>query len=74
MGIFDKLKKDAEDKTQNDQNEQGNQPADQFGGGQSGQDMQTAQNVIGQQGGYQDQDQQGGDDQDQDENQNQDQN
>jgi hypothetical protein len=33
------------------------QQAGQFGGGQLGQDMQTAQNMVGQQGGSQDQNQ-----------------
>jgi hypothetical protein len=54
------------------------QQAGQFGGGESGQDRQTAQNTVGQQGGYQDQSQdqdqdpnQGGYDQDQSQNQNQ---
>jgi hypothetical protein len=63
MGIFDMLKKEAEDTTQSDQS----RPGDQFGSGQSGQRMQTAQNVIGQQGGYhpdQDQDQDGNRNQD----------
>ena len=55
MGIFDKIEKDAEDLAQNDP-----KPAQQAG--QLGQDMQTAQNMIGQQRGAHDQDQ----DQDQD--------
>ena len=83
MGIFDKAETEAENMAQNDPNLA--QQAGQFGGGQLGQDMQTAQNMVGQQGGSQDQNQdqnqgggygqdqnqgQGGDDQGQNQNQN----
>ncbi len=57
MGIFDKAENEAEDMAQKDPNLA--QQADQMGGGQLGQDMQTAQSMVGQQGGY-DQNQQGG--------------
>jgi len=53
MGIFDKAETEAENMAQNDPNLA--QQAGQFGGGQLGQDMQTAQNMVGQQGGSQDQ-------------------
>ena len=66
MGIFDKAETEAENMAQNDPNLA--QQAGQFGGGQLGQDMQTAQNMVGQQGGSQDQNQ-GGYDQNQDPNQ-----
>jgi hypothetical protein len=53
MGIFDKAESEAEDMAQKDPNLA--QQAQQFGGGQGGQDdMQTAQNTVGQQGGPQD--------------------
>jgi hypothetical protein len=52
MGIFDKAEQEAEDMAQKDPNLA--QQAEQFGGGQFGQDMQTAQNTIGRQGGSQD--------------------
>jgi len=51
MGIFDRLKRNSEDTTQNDQDQQGNQQGGQFDTDQSGQGMQTAQNTVGQQGG-----------------------
>jgi hypothetical protein len=62
MGIFDRLKRNSEDTTQNDQDQQGNQQGGQFDTDQSGQGMQTAQNTVGQQGGYQDQSQGGNQD------------
>src|ERR1700761_1139308 len=53
MGIFDKAENEAENVAQKDPNLA--QQGQQFGGGQGGQDdMQTAQNTIGQQGGPQD--------------------
>jgi general stress protein YciG len=56
MGACGKAENEAEDVTQQDPNMA--QQSGQLGGGQSSQDdMQTAQNTIGQQGGYQDQDQ-----------------
>lgn len=71
MGIFDKVDDEAENLDPN-LAQQAGQPGGQVNQG----DMQTAQNTLGQQGGYQDQDpnqgsqdpnqQQGGDDQDQD--------
>jgi hypothetical protein len=64
MGIFDKAENEAEDMAQKDPNLA--QQADQMGGGQLGQDMQTAQSMVGQQGGSQDQ---GGYGQDQDQGQ-----
>jgi len=65
MGIFEKVEKDAEDMAQNDPKLA--QQAGQFGGGQAGQDMQAAQNMIGKQRGAQDQEQgQGQGDQGQD--------
>ena len=62
MGIFDKVVKDAEDMAQKDPNlaQQAKQQAGKMTGGQSGQsgaDMQTAQNTIGPQPGSPDQDQ-----------------
>jgi hypothetical protein len=60
MGIFDKAESEAEDMAQKDPNLA--QQAGQSGGGQLGQDMQTAQNMVGQQRGGQDQNQ-GGQDQ-----------
>ncbi len=60
MGIFDKVEKDAEDLAQNDPRLA--QQAGQLGGGQLGQDMQTAQNMIGKQRGAPDQDQYQGED------------
>lgn len=53
MGIFDKAENEAEDMAQKDPNLA--QQADQMGGGQLGQDMQTAQSMVGQQGGSQEQ-------------------
>ena len=50
MGIFDKAESEAEDMAQKDPNLA--QQAQQMGGGQG--DMQTAQNMVGQQGGPQD--------------------
>ena len=62
MGIFDKAESEAENMAQKDPNL--TQQADQSGDSQSGQDMQatqndmqTAQNTVGPQGGYQGQDQ-----------------
>src|ERR1700761_881365 len=53
MGIFDKAENEAENVAQKDPNLA--QQGQQFGGGQGDQDdMQTAQNTIGQQGGPQD--------------------
>ena len=47
MGIFDKAKNEVEDEQQNTgQQNTGQQP----GGGQAG-DMETARNMVGQQGG-----------------------
>ena len=68
MGIFDKAENEAEDMAQKDPNLA--QQADQMGGGQLGQDMQTAQSMVGQQGGSQEQ---GGFGQSQDQGQGQDQ-
>jgi hypothetical protein len=62
MGIFDKVENEAEDMAQKDPNLA--QQAGQLGGGQAGQDMQAAQNMVGQQRGSQDQNQ-GGYDQNQ---------
>ena len=62
MGIFDKVEKDAEDLARNDPKLA--QQAGPPGGGQLGQDMKAAQNMIGKQRGAQDQDQdQAGNDQ-----------
>jgi hypothetical protein len=55
MGIFDKVEKDAEDLERNDPKLA--QQAGQLDSGQPGQDMWTAQNMIGKQRGAQDQDQ-----------------
>ena len=65
MSGYDRAENETEDMTQQDPNmtEQSDQSG-QFGGQPSQQDMQTAQNTVGQQGGYQDQDQ-GGYDQNQ---------
>ena len=65
MGVFDKVVKDAEEAMAQDDPGLAQQ-AGQLGGGQVGQDMQAAQNLIGKQRGAQDQDQdqgqvQGGD-------------
>lgn len=55
MGIFDKAKNEAETKLEDDQDQQ-NQQVGQYS---ESPDMQTAQNTIGQQGGYQDPSQSG---------------
>lgn len=53
---YDRAENEAEDMAQQDPNVA--QQSDEFGGGQSSRDdMQTAQNMVGQQGGYQDQNQ-----------------
>jgi hypothetical protein len=62
MGIFDKVEQDAEDMTHDDPKLA--QQATRFVGGQAGQDtqdMQAAQNMIGQQRGAKDQDRDGTD-------------
>ena len=56
MGVFDKVVKDAEEAMARDDPGLAQQ-AGQFGGGQVGQDMQAAQNLIGKQRGAQDQEQ-----------------
>jgi hypothetical protein len=61
MGIFDRVEQDAEDLARSDPRLA--QQAGQVGGGQLGQDMQAAQNMIGKQRGAQDQDQDQGQDQ-----------
>jgi hypothetical protein len=61
MGVFDKVVKDAEEAMARDDPGLAQQ-AGQFGGGQVGQDMQAAQNLIGKQRGAQDQDQDQGQD------------
>ena len=56
MGVFDKVEKDAEEAMAQDDPGLAQQ-AGQFGGGQAGQDMQAARNLIGKQrGADQDQD------------------
>jgi hypothetical protein len=62
MGIFDKVEKDAEEAMAQDDPKLAQQ-AGQLSGGQAGQDMQAAQNLIGRQRGAQDQE---GNDQGQD--------
>jgi hypothetical protein len=56
MGIFDKVEKDAEEAMARDEPKLAQQ-AGQAGGGQAGQDMLAAQNLIGRQRGAQDEDQ-----------------
>ena len=70
MGVFDKVVKDAEEAMARDDPGLAQQ-AGPLGGGQAGQDMQAAQNLIGKQRGAHDQNQdqdqgsdQGGEDQD----------
>ena len=62
MGVFDKVEKDAEEAMAQDDPGPAQQ-AGQLGGGQVGQDMQAARNLIGKQRGAADQDgdQDGGD-------------